>query len=314
MTLASCAGPGGRRDFSSWGAAVVRRKGFPMSPCFIARRWSRVAVVAGFTAFLAGVWASPAAAETAKERRQRVEQERKQRDQAKADRRRKDAEQKAMEKARQQQTAAKVIKLEEHGFQFSTVSGWMVGEVGGVPGIVSGVVYIDPKADLSRPIDHSMMVRVLPIEEGKSLDDVMAAGTKELNCHGPHYKVEPGEDLDVGGEAGRTLVFDPQEDSVKGKKSFIAAARHGDNAYVFWVMTTPDDYEKIRPQAEKMIRSTKWLDGKPTARDAEAKAPKTAAKGKGGGKKTSPPKKTEKKDAEAGKDAPAAPAPEGDGF
>ena len=290
-----------------------------MSSCFVARRWSRVAVVAGLAALLAGAWALPAAAETAKERRQRVEQEKKQREQAKAEQRRKDAEQKAMEKARQQQTAAKVIKLEEHGFQFSTVSGWMVGEVGGVPGIVSGVVYIDPKADLSRPIDHSMMVRVLPIEEGKSLDDVIAAATKELNCHGPHYDVQPGEDLDVGGEAARTLVFDPQEDSVKGKKSYIAAARHGDNAYVFWLMTTPDDYEKIRPQAEKMIRSTKWLDGKPTARDAGAKAPSAAGKGKGkakgDGKAKSPPKQTEKKDAEAGKDTPAAPpAPEGDGF
>jgi hypothetical protein len=276
-------------------------------------RWSVTATVLGLIVVL--ITSAPLAAETARQRQQGRDAEK--RDEA--TQRREKQKRKAVEKAVRDAGAPTVVKLPEHDLQFNTLPDWVVARGGGLPGTVQAVVYLDPKADPRTPPRGSMRVRVLPIRKGKSLDDVIKTLTRELNCHGPHYKVEAGDELDLDGETARTLVFEPQEDVVKDHKSFVAVARHGDRAYVFSLATSPADYETFRPQAEKIMLSTKWLDGRPApgangaALEAAAAAKPAKAEAKQAPATTATPPQAETTNAGAGGATPPRPA-EGDGL
>jgi hypothetical protein len=156
--------------------------------------------------------------------------------------------------------APKTIKLEQAGLQFSTVASWTETKPSGLPGTVAGACYQDPKLDAAgNGRDGLMIVRVLPLADGKTVDDVLGSVTKELNCCGPHYATKPEAELPLAGETARTLVFEPQEARVKDQKWYVAAAQHGAKAYVFMLFTHTGDYAITRPGVDKMLKSVKWL-------------------------------------------------------
>jgi hypothetical protein len=212
-------------------------------------------------------------AETTKERRARQAEEKtrqaeekKEKQQAsKAADAQKLQEQKVLKVVRERY-APKTVKLPEHGFQYTTLQDWSVNEVRGIPGSVSAAHFyanLEEQARTStfRSTD-ALIVRVLPIEAGKSIDDVMAHETKRLNCCGPHFAIKPEKDVLISGEMARSIVVEPVQDAYKTMKWHFVAAQHGDKAYIFQLQTSPDTYDTVRPGAEKIIQSVKWIGPK----------------------------------------------------
>jgi hypothetical protein len=159
-----------------------------------------------------------------------------------------------------ERTAPKTVKLEQAGLQLTTAAGWTETKPSGLPGTVAGVCYQDPKLDAAGNGRNGLLiVRMLPIENGKTIDDVVAGVTKELNCCGPHYATKPDAEIALAGEKARSVVFEPQEARVKDQKWYVAAAQHGPKAYVFMLFTRTGDYAITRPGADKMLKTVKWL-------------------------------------------------------
>jgi hypothetical protein len=155
------------------------------------------------------------------------------------------------------------VKLEQHGLQYSTIPNWSANEISGMPGAVGGMNCSSPSPTPSMAGWHgAVIVRVFPMEDGKTIDDVLARMTKELNCCGPHYALKPEPEFPLAGETARSVVYEPQEARVKDQKWRVAAAQHGARAYVFMLSTNKANYDTVRPDMEKILKTVKWL-GKP---------------------------------------------------
>jgi hypothetical protein len=217
-------------------------------------RLARVALVA-LTVLACAATALPA--DTAKQRQARRDREKKA--QAQATRKKQaDAEKKKVGTAAQ--GTSQTVKLEEHGVQYTLPANWTQAQVSGLPGLVGGALYRDPQPGRRRL--GQLMVRVLPVGPGATLDTVVASVARQFNCCGPHYEAKPGDDVVLGGETGRTVVLEPKQEMVQNQKLFVAAAQHGERAYVFTLLTKADHYAAVQPDAVKVLKTVKWLGPK----------------------------------------------------